>query len=57
MSKVKFGQFLTVDKEVYKVRPKCRGEIKPEYEYAYNKEWCPFCGLNLDIVKQEENAK
>lgn len=54
MSKVKFGEFLTVDKEIYKVCPVCRSDIKPEWEHAYKNEWCPSCGLNLDIVKQEE---
>lgn len=43
---VKFNQVLTVEKEVYKICPNCRGEITPDMKSAYNKEWCPYCGLN-----------
>jgi len=53
MSKIPFGQFLTVDKQIYKICPECRIEILPEWEHAYEYEWCPHCGLNLDIIKKE----
>lgn len=55
MSKVKFGQYLTVDKEIYKICPKCRRDIKPEWVVAYKNEWCPACGLNLDIQPKEDS--
>lgn len=54
MEKIKFGNIRGLDGIVYKICPKCREEISPEMEYAYNREWCPYCGLNLDIVKKED---
>ena len=53
MSKIPFCQFLTVDKQIYKICPECRIEILHEWEHAYEYEWCPHCGLNLDIIKKE----
>lgn len=53
MSKVKFGEFLTIDKEIYKVCPICRSDIKPEWKHVYEHEWCPYCGLNHEEVFKE----
>lgn len=47
MSRVKFGEFITVNKQVYKICPECRTQIPPEWEHAYENEWCPQCGLNI----------
>lgn len=55
MERVKFGEYITVDKEVFKVCPQCKEDIKPEWKHAYEHEWCPACGLNLDVIKEEEN--
>lgn len=51
---IEFGQFITVEKEIYKICPQCRSEITPDMVSSYNKEWCPFCGLNhSDVFKKD----
>jgi len=48
--KIKFNEVMRSNQMV-KVCPKCNCDILPKWESAYNKEWCPFCGCNIDICK------
>ena len=51
MNRVKFLEI------IYKKCPECLQEITPEWESCFNDEWCPKCGLNIDIVKAEKEKQ
>ena len=54
MNKVKFKEVTTVNGQV-KICPECKTEILLKWTHAYNHEWCPNCGLNMD--ENEEPKK
>lgn len=52
IGKVKFGNFIFEGKVIKKCS-QCNQEIQPEWEHAYNNEWCPACGCNREYVNFE----
>jgi len=53
--KIKFRQCNEYEGN-YKICPSCKNEISSKLKHAYDNEWCPNCGQNLDIVKAEIEA-
>lgn len=54
--KVKFGESLDINKVIFKICPNCRMDITQDMHSAYNDEWCPFCGLNHDVVFEDKEV-